>query len=793
MKNISIDVKGKKPKLQGFITDATNIDDESESGRINITDKDLVANSLSFTSSTSNAGEITVGAAIIGGCNFTLWNDSGKFDNYNWTNTVVSISLVYDNSVSVYMGYFYIVSHRESGDTIRVEALDAFKIMDIHQLYEVGITWPAPASEVLSAIANFSFTRGVALEGIDDISDIMIYDPEIDQMPLREAVSYIAQMCGKFATIRSTGIDALILHFGWYNTASAYAVGTTFSHDLRTDDITVSGVTISDSTGEHTVTSGDASSYMIEIADNPFINERNIDAVAEHIAPIVGLTFRPGSFAVENNAKIEAGDAIQINTRDEQNINTLATTITFKPFQLQESIVADCESEAGDIQISLANYIKRTVKEEVAKAGGNGGKGGLTPEDIYSIYRPSDWMTMPAAHADELYLLFLIPSGIDYNIAFDVYGVSGSTSRVLERVICETGISENGEFVEVTHDIVDGHINITVNSDDYGPLTETGMGQLIVKLYSASASITNVTASCAEIRNGCPDLGNYGSLASVRFLVSDLANTNSKFRSNGALVILNSKNLDTHRDARIFSPRLLSDYITENNDAEFTARSKYSGAAKLIYAGIDNKNENASLDLYNMFYGCQSMSRLEKFNIDCATLNAYGLLQGCSRLVYVPGFTVSGSADCDRMFYDCLDLVNVGKIRAADLKCNYMFNSCTMTSVNIGIIKTSVNYVFRNSSIRSITLEMGSGGVFGNATFTGCSSLERLNIIANDWAGSNLNLVDCRSLSRDAVVSLFNDLPTAGGSYTITLYSSVLASLTDADKAIATSKGYAIA
>ena len=139
MRNVT-DVRATKPKIRAFITDAANIEDETASGRINITEDDLVSNSLVFNSATSNSGEITVGAAIISGCNFTLLNDSGKFTGYNWTNTVVSIDLIYNDSTRVYMGYYYIVSHRESGKTIRVEALDAFKIMDIHQLYEVGIT-----------------------------------------------------------------------------------------------------------------------------------------------------------------------------------------------------------------------------------------------------------------------------------------------------------------------------------------------------------------------------------------------------------------------------------------------------------------------------------------------------------------------------------------------------------------------------------------------------------------------------------------------------------------------------
>lgn len=786
MRNISSDVRAKKPKLRAFITDAANIYDEEESGRINITNADLVSNSLSFSHSTSNSGEITVGAAIISGCNFTLWNDTGKFDGYNWTNTVVSIELVYDN-VSVYMGYYYIVSHRETGKTIRIEALDAFKIMDIHMLYEVDISWPAPASDVLTAIANYSFTRGVTLEGIDDLSDIIIYDPKQDQMPLREAVSYIAQMCGKFATIRSTSISDLRIHFGWYDTSSAVDVGTTFSHDLRTDDITVSGVTVSDATEDNIETVGDDSGYVIEIADNPFITAENIANVASRLESVVGLTFRPGTFAIENNAAIEAGDAIIINTRDEKNITTLATTMTFKPFQLQESITADCEAEAGDIQLSLANYIRRVAREEVEKAGGGeGGGGGLSPDELYKNMRPGDWLVLPTAEENTVYALILIPSGISSRVG--VMANAGTSGKAL----AEFGTVTGGSFSAIeSHNLSyssytrksqwQGNIDATI----YNNKTHDGFCQVVVKITSDTHTIigfdfgysfgstTRYDPGCVEIRQNLRGAGTFSS-KDLMFVVSDQPEGLSKYASipDEALVAIGKWN-----GLSAIGSSLITSTIQKINGETLN----YSNSKNLLYAGVEAEGGSCTVN----YSGCDKLVQFEKMDLSKATYATLNC-ENCTSLAYTKD--ISAVTRLSVNFKNCTSLRSVGKLSAQEVRTPN-FEGCT--SLMAVCIENSTVPNFKDcSSLRVVRITPKSGSY--SLSFPGCISLERLETsTASGWLGGSINLSDCTAMSRQSIMLLFAEIP-ARSSATITLHANVYALLSDADKAVAENKGYTV-
>lgn len=796
MRNV-IDVRATKPKIRAFITDAANIEDETASGRVNITEDDLVSNSLVFNSATSNSGEITVGAAIISGCNFTLLNDTGKFTGYNWTNTVVSIDLIYNDSTRVYMGYYYIVSHRESGKTIRVEALDAFKIMDIHQLYEVGITWPVDAATALTAIANYSFKNKVIIEGLTGLENIILYDPQSDQMTLRDAVSYIAQACGKFATIKSTSIVDLTISFGWYDIPGAYDVGVTFSHDLRTDDVIVSGVTITDNSGKITQVLGDDSGYVIEIADNPFITEENMTLIADRLQSLVGLAFRPGNFAVETNAAIEVGDAVMITTRDEKDIKTIATNVTFKPFQLQQAITADCEAEAGDLQISLANYIRRVAREEAEKAAGSntGGGGGLAPEDLYKNMRPDDWLELPKAGENEIYVLCLIPSGLTTSLSFSVVCSTYPASL-------ELGTVEGGSFVSIeqktmpyTSYVRKTQTSIDADATVYGNKTRDGFCQVVAKItsdvditefsasYSFSSSKTGYTSGCVEIRQNLKGAGEFES-KDLMFIRSDQPDNLSKYSSipNHAMVALGKWATNAIGSSIITSP------IQKPKAGESV---KFSGCQNLLYAGVIAESGSVSVD----FSECNKLVQFEKMDMtkaDTASLN----FEDCTSLAYMKDLSAVSSLVLTNAFKNCTSLVSVGTISSKKVSLSSAFEGCTaLRSAYIENPSTMSNTFLNCTSLRAVRLLLSGSFQFSTKTFGGCTALERLEIDSNNWLGSDINLRDSSLLTRQSVMLLFDEIPdrtSASWIPTITLHADVKELLSDADIAIAENKGYTV-
>lgn len=351
-----------KPKISGYLRGITA---ETTSNRINLSDSDFVYNTLTIRQSTSEAGEFTVGAAIISSCNFSLWNNTGKFDSWDWTNSAAEIYLEFDTD-KVYLGSYVIISHTTGGNTIKVEALDWLKVFDSHNIGECDITFPADAVSVINTIVTTG-VQNMLVSGLDSVSSVMLADPADTEMSNRDALAYIAQCLGRFITSRSDdATKKTTLRFAWYNTDEAYSAGTTFSHQLRTDNINITGVEVTTSDGETTESRGDSTGYVVKIMDNPFISSDNVSAVADNIAAsCVGLGFRPGDFAILSNVRIEAGDTITIDTPKEKGVLTLASDVTYKPAQVKESVIAHAEEAEGDLQITKAAYVKNIIRNEL--------------------------------------------------------------------------------------------------------------------------------------------------------------------------------------------------------------------------------------------------------------------------------------------------------------------------------------------------------------------------------------------------------------------------------------------
>lgn len=354
------DYAGIKPRISGYLRGITA---ETTGNRIDLSDSDFVYNSLTFRHSTSDSNEITVGAAIIGSCDFTLWNDSGKFDNWDWINSAIEISLIFGDE-TVYMGSYVIVSHTESGHNIKVEALDWMKVLDEHNLGECGVTWPIDAVALINKIVTTGI-QNMKVSGLEGLEGVSLADPGDNTMTNRDALAYAAQCLGRYAVMRTDEkLATATIYFEWYDAASSYSAGTTFNHQLRTDDVTVTGVIVTASDDETTEERGGAG-YRLNIADNPFISPDNISTIADRInSAVSGLTFRPGNFALSSNPRIEAGDVISIST-DKGSISTLATNVVYKPSQTKESVTADAAAADSDLQIKSKAYINKVIRDQL--------------------------------------------------------------------------------------------------------------------------------------------------------------------------------------------------------------------------------------------------------------------------------------------------------------------------------------------------------------------------------------------------------------------------------------------
>ena len=352
---------GVKPKISIVMRKLSSTGSDA---RITVTDSDLVYNSLTFRYGTSDSGEITVGAAITSSCSFAIWNDNHKFDDWDWKNTACDVTLTFGTDKLI-MGSFLTISHTSTGNTIKVETLDWMKLLDEHQLSECNITWPIDAVDLISTIVTTGIVN-LGFTGLDNARGVMLPDPGDNTMSNRDALAYAAQCLGKYAIIHKNPDDeSWNIHFDWYNDTDRLNAGVTFSHDLRTDDVHVTGVKVTANDNETTDIRG-TTDYMINISDNPFISTDNISTVAGRIsASVVGMTFRPGDFVIATNPAIEAGDTLDITTADEKNIKVIASTLVYKPSATKQSITADAEDAEGDLQIKTSQYVRKVIKDEL--------------------------------------------------------------------------------------------------------------------------------------------------------------------------------------------------------------------------------------------------------------------------------------------------------------------------------------------------------------------------------------------------------------------------------------------
>ena len=108
---------------------------------------------------------------------------------------------------------------------------------------------------------------------------------------------------------------------------------------------------------------------------------------------------------------------------------------------------------------------------------------------------------------------------------------------------------------------------------------------------------------------------------------------------------------------------------------------------------------------------------------------------------------------------------------------------------------TNMNNMFRNCYSLTAIPQMDTSSVTNmSSMFSGCYSLTSIALdnTVTGWSGYAVSLQDC-SLSHAAIVAFFNSLPTITSAKAITLTGNPgVSELTDAEKAIATGKGWTL-
>ena len=228
------------------------------------------------------------------------------------------------------MGLFTPKKPKEDDGLLTFKAYDRMVSRLWKAYYPTISKYPADGKEIL---ANISKQCGIAIANLSSLPDGITVgwgtayneDGSVMKVPpftactIREALSYLAQMYGAFATINRDGE----IEFRWYE-ATSYEVPANRSFD---DIVCAEQVYklqgISCTVNDKTIMAGTVSSIQIE---NSYMTQNILNSVYKKIG---GFSFLPTTFSFLGDPRLDLGDIITVYRRDGTAIKVPVMSITF--------------------------------------------------------------------------------------------------------------------------------------------------------------------------------------------------------------------------------------------------------------------------------------------------------------------------------------------------------------------------------------------------------------------------------------------------------------------------------
>ena len=373
----------------GFLTEAIDKDNRSyqydititlaDTTQLTITNEDLIeSGGVVIDEAVSNDDALDIGSCIIQKCTITLRNFDGEFDEYDFRNAVVVVSiwLPIPGEVKGFRRGTYIVKelpvYNES--TITLTCYDYMTALDILVSSTSLPQTATPITLMIPLICQACGVQRVYQNLPLDSTTITI--PNNDTLTCRELMSYIAQMNGMNCRFDADGK----LYFTWFSDGFAGttlralmdgSVRTVDNGDIRITyplagevvwnnqvdipslytldaeryDTVVTGVRIvlntsdADAAIDATTYVSGTSDYMISIEDNPLITDSNASTVLACLAAnLIGFKYRKASFSHIGMPWLMAGDSARIYDAKGIGHNVLISSTVFTSLERQTTV-----------------------------------------------------------------------------------------------------------------------------------------------------------------------------------------------------------------------------------------------------------------------------------------------------------------------------------------------------------------------------------------------------------------------------------------------------------------------
>lgn len=355
-----------------------------------------------------------LGSTIINGCEVVLYNNNEMYSDYVFKNAKVTIKVNLvgaDSSDEIQFGVFTVDEATYGEATVTLSLLDNMCQFDRpYKSYNIYNSSTTLRAIVYDACSKCGVLYDSSMSSFPN-HDFVVPNAPKDDCTYREVIGWCATLAGCFAKMTSEGK----LIFDWFNvdafdndtgtdggvfdSASPYATGDTLdggsfnpwndttnvdgglftdrngihhitslsTQNIGVDDVVITGIHITyekedDNKNESVTQSVGTDDYVIEIKDNPFVNEDNYNDVLTFLTPIlIGLQFRPCNVTHPNDPTIEAGDVGYIWDNKGIQHRILITRVTFSPTALQ-TVVCGAESPEKNSSTRLSTATKALVK-----------------------------------------------------------------------------------------------------------------------------------------------------------------------------------------------------------------------------------------------------------------------------------------------------------------------------------------------------------------------------------------------------------------------------------------------
>jgi len=291
-------------------------------------DANILAGSMKYSESTASGSEISIGTTVMSELNLTLLNLAGELDGVALQNSALlcQVGLMVDATREwVNLGYFIVVQALRGLKTIPIKAYDRMVLTE-RPFYLAGVTYPCTISEALSDIC---LACGITTTGLTGTNSAITLTgiPESSRMTCRDAIGYLAMLCGKVARFSRAGV----LEFVWYGTTPTMTITPELRDVLKCDPVQISLTGVEyvavDSNNVQTTYRAGTNDYCLSLAENPFMTGQDVQAILDGIwADIGASSYYIFDCDLQGDPSFLAADAISLVLPDTTTINTIIMT-----------------------------------------------------------------------------------------------------------------------------------------------------------------------------------------------------------------------------------------------------------------------------------------------------------------------------------------------------------------------------------------------------------------------------------------------------------------------------------